>query len=139
MKQDRRMEMVLDLINKGFTSSEIIEELKISDRTLRRYGQKNEEIRTKLAENNKSLNKLINTAYKVALGYKIKKQKLVKTDNGGSEVVEFMEEVPPSSDMIKYLLNNRDKKNYSNNPNKDRIDNELLQLKKKLAENNIIE
>lgn len=139
MKQERRMEMVLDLINKGFTSSEIIEELKISDRTLRRYGQKNEEIRTKLTENNKSLNKLINTAYKVALGYKIKKQKLVKTDNGGSEVVDIIEEVPPSSDMIKYLLNNRDKKNYSNNPNKDRIDNELLQLKKKLAENNIIE
>lgn len=139
MKQERRMEIVLDLINKGFTSSEIIEELKISDRTLRRYVQKNEEIRTKLTENNKSLNKLINTAYKVALGYKIKKQKLVKTDNGGSEVVEVIEEVPPSSDMIKYLLNNRDKKNYSNNPNKDRIDNELLKLKKKLAENNIIE
>lgn len=133
MKQEKRMEMVLDLINKGFTSSEIIEELNISDRTLRRYAQKNNEIRTKLTENNKSLNKLINTAYKVALGYKVKQQKVIKTDEG-NKIVDIEQEVLPNTDMIKYLLNNRDRKNYSNNPNKDKIDNELLKLKKKLID-----
>ena len=37
--------------------------------------------------------------------------------------------------MIKYLLNNRDRINFSNNPNKDRLDRELLELKKKEIEN----
>lgn len=133
MKQAKRMDMVLDLANQGFTSSEIIEKLNISDRTLRRYAEKNNEIRTKLTTNNKALNKLINTAFKVALGYSKKQEKVIKTSEG-YEKVEVIEEVPPSPDMIKYLLNNRDRMNYSNNPNKDRLDREMLELKKKLSE-----
>lgn len=130
MKQEDSIKLALTLANKGFTRNEIIEELNISRRTLERYQKINSELATKIKENEKEINQLIKTAFKLANGYTTKVQKLVKVKDG-YEVKDIIETTPPNTDMIKYLLNNRDRLNYSNNPNKDRIDRELLELKKK--------
>ncbi len=137
MKKEEKMKMALDLANKGFTRNEIMEQLKISVRTLQRYQQENKEITTKIKENEKDIESLIKTAFKMANGYTITNQKVVKGKDG-YEVVEIKENILPNTDMIKYLLNNRDRLNFSNNPNKDRIDKELLELKKKAINLNIL-
>lgn len=133
MKREENIKLALSLANKGFTRNEILEKMSISRRTLERYQEINSELATKIKENEKEVSKLIKTAFKMATGYTITNQKLVKYKEG-YEVVEVKENVPPSVDMIKYLLNNRDRLNFSNNPNKDRIDKELLELKKKANE-----
>lgn len=117
------------LAAKGLTTDEIIEKLGISKRTLQRYRKKDTELSKQITMNDNNVGNLIKTAYKVAFGYTMKKDKIIK-DDAGTRVVTLCEEVAPSNDMIKYLLNNRDRLNFSNNPNKDRIDNELLELKK---------
>ncbi|MBC2459398.1 hypothetical protein [Clostridium beijerinckii] len=130
MKREDNIKSALSLANKGFTRNEIIEKLNISRRTLERYQKINSELATKIKENEKEISQLIKTAFKLAKGYATKVQKVVKVKDG-YEMVEVEEIVAPNADMIKYLLNNRDRLNYSNNPNKDRIDKELLELKKK--------
>lgn len=134
MKREEKIKMALSLANKGLTKKEIAERLNISVRTLERYQKINSELATKIKENEKDLSQLIKIALKVAKGYKNKTNKVLKT-KAGIEVVEVEESIPPSPDMIKYLLNNRDRINFSNNPNKDRLDRELLELKKKEIEN----
>lgn len=134
MKREERIKQVITLVNKGFTRNEVIERLHISKRTLERYQEENTEIATKIKENEKEISKLIKTAFKVANGYTIKVPKVIKCKEG-QKVIEVNEHVQPSPDMIKYLLNNRDKLNFSNNPNKDKVDNEMLELKKKEFKN----
>ncbi|MGN2349432.1 hypothetical protein ACTFH7_13120 [Clostridium cagae] len=136
MKREDNIKSALSLAIKGFTRNEILEKMNISRRTLERYQKINSELATKIKENEKELAKLVKTAFKVATGYTTTNQKVIKVKEG-YEVVEVKENVLPSSDMIKYLLNNRDRLNYSNSPNKDRIDKELLELKKKVSESNI--
>lgn len=138
MKKIERIKKVESLAIDGFTSDEIIQMLNISRRTLERYAKENATILKALKTNDKEISKLIRTAYKVATGYKRKVQKIVKTNNG-YDVVGVEEEVPASPDMIKYILNNRAKDKFSNNPNKDRLDRELLELRKKEIESKIIE
>ncbi|NFN17447.1 hypothetical protein FDB52_00735 [Clostridium botulinum] len=137
MKREDNIKSALNLAIKGFTRNEILEKMNISRRTLERYQKINSELATKIKENERELAKLVKTAFRVATGYTITNQKVIKSKEG-YKVVEVKENVLPSSDMIKYLLNNRDRLNYSNNPNKDRIDKELLELKKKVNESNII-
>ena len=137
MKREEKIKMALSLANKGLTKKEISERLNISVRTLERYQKNNSELATKIKENEKDLSQLIKIAFKVAKGYKNKTNKVLKTKDG-IEVVEVEESIPPSPDMIKYLLNNRDRINFSNNPNKDKLDRELLELKKKEIENKTI-
>ena len=133
MKREEKIKMALSLANKGLTKKEISEKLNVSVRTLERYQKINNELATKIKENEEEISQLIKIAFKVAKGYKNKTKKVLKTKSG-IEVVEVEENIPPSSDMIKYLLNNRDRINFSNNPNKDKLDRELLELKKKEIE-----
>lgn len=133
MKREENIKLALSLANKGFTRNEILEKLNVSRRTLERYQEINSELATKIKENEKEVSRLIKTAFKVANGYTTKAHKVIKTKEG-YEVVTVDETILPSVDMIKYLLNNRDRLNFSNNPNKDRLDKELLELKKKSNE-----
>lgn len=133
MKREENIKLALSLANKGFTRNEVLEKMSISRRTLERYQEINSELATKIKENEKEVSRLIKTAFKMATGYTVTNQKIVKCKDS-YEVVEVKENVLPSTDMIKYLLNNRDRLNFSNNPNKDRIDKELLELKKKANE-----
>lgn len=133
MKREDKIKMAVSLANKGLTKKEIAEKLNISVRTLERYQKINSELATKIKENEQEIAQLIKIAFKVAKGYKNKTNKVLKT-KAGVEVVEVEENIPPSPDMIKYLLNNRDRINFSNNPNKDSLDRELLELKKREIE-----
>ncbi|WP_294378186.1 hypothetical protein [uncultured Clostridium sp.] len=138
MKREEKIKKALDLANKGFTRDEIIEKLKICRRTLERYQQNNTQLATKIKENEKDIAQLIKTAFKVATGYTITSQKVIKNKDN-VEIVEVKENILPNAEMIKYLLNNRDRLNYSNNPNKDIIDKKLLELKQKEINSKIIE
>lgn len=137
MKREDKIKVALTLADKGFTKKEIVEKIGISIRTLERYCNFNSELATKIKENEKEISQLIKTAFKIATGYKNKANKVVK-GAGGVEVIEVEEIIPPNADMIKYLLNNRDRLNFSNNPNKDKLDRELLELKKKEIESKTI-
>ncbi len=151
MKKVDKINMALDLANKGLTENEICEKLNINIRTMRRYKQENEALRTILSESNKLVNKAIKELGRLATGYVkdveeyhkikveevtpegkvIKKEELVK--------VNKKVKVPGDVQAIKYLLNNRDMERWRDNPQKVIIDKENIELKKKEMESKFID
>lgn len=146
MKKDR-IKKALSLATQGITEKEIIEELQIAERTMRRYKEESEELRTILSDTQDTTNKAIKELGRLAIGYikeveeYIKVKKLVTTTEGKEVVVEEVVKrvkkvkVDPDIQAIKYLLNNRDKNSWRDNPNKVDIDKQMLEIKKQEVEN----
>lgn len=151
MKKSERIKLALDLANKGFSESEICEKLKLDIRTMRRYKQENEELRTIINEANNFVNKTVKELIKLATGYykdvvEYHKVKNKKTHPDGTieeseDVIakKHKEWVPGNVQAIKYLLNNRAMERWVDNPTRAIIDKELLELKKKEIEAKNIE
>lgn len=151
MKKVDKINMALDLANKGLTENEICEKLNINIRTMRRYKQENEQLRTILSESNKLVNKAIKELGRLATGYvkdveeyhKIKVEeitpegKVIKKE----ELVKVNKKVRVAGDVqaIKYLLNNRDMERWRDNPQKVLIDKENIELKRKEVQSKIID
>lgn len=151
MKKVDKINMALDLANKRLTENEICEKLNINIRTMRRYKQENEALRTILSESNKLVNKAIKELGRLATGYvkdveeyhKIKVEevtpegKVIKRE----ELVKVNKKVRVAGDVqaIKYLLNNRDMERWRDNPQKVLIDKENIELKRKEVESKIID
>lgn len=143
MRKLERIKEALNLANKGFTENEICEKLNLSSRTMRRYKQENEELRTKIEASNNFVNKTVKELIKLATGYykdvteyhkvKCKKIYLDGTIEENEDIVtkKHKEWVPGNIQAIKYLLNNRAMERWVNNPTKTLIDKELLELKRK--------
>lgn len=143
MKKDR-INKALSLAIQGVTEREIISQLKIAERTMRRYKEESEELRTVLRATGNIIDKAIKELGRLATGYTkeveeyIKVKKLVTTTEGKEVVVEEVVKrtkkvkVEPDIQAIKYLLNNRDKDQWRDNPNKVDIDKEVLELNKKV-------
>ena len=146
MKKSERIKLALDLANKGFSENEICEKLKLDIRTLRRYKQENEELRTIINESNNFVNKTVKELIKLATGYykdiieyiKVKHKKIYPdgTIEEYEEVVtkKHKEWVPGNVQAIKYLLNNRAMERWVDNPTRSIIDKELLKIKQKELE-----
>lgn len=143
MRKSERVKEALSLANKGLIENEICEKLNLSSRTMRRYKQENEELRTKIEESNNFVNKTVKELIKLATGYykevteyhKVKRKKihLDGTVEEHEDIVtkKHKEWVPGNIQAIKYLLNNRAMERWVNNPTKTLIDKELLELKRK--------
>ena len=67
MKKSERIKLALDLANKGFSENEICEKLKLDIRTMRRYKQENEELRTIINESNNFVNKTVKELIKLLI------------------------------------------------------------------------
>lgn len=150
MRKAEMMEKVLELAKLGSTEEEICEQLRITDRTIRRYKQENKEISNLLSYNNNLINKVTKELTRLATGYtkEVEDYEKIKSEiikpNG---VVEKKEElvktiktvkVPGDVQAIKYILNNRRRDMWKDNPHKVEIDNRNIKLKEKEIESKII-
>lgn len=136
----------------GYSEKQIAEKLGISDRTLRRYKQKNKEILSALDKSKMKANMNVElTLLNSALGYEyeeeeVSKERIVYFDDNGNKVVKetpvtirVKKRAKPDISAQKYWLNNRKAQYWNDNPRKAINDKELLELKKKEFESKGLE
>ena len=134
----------------GCTEKEIAKRLGVSDRTFRRYKEKNEEILSALDNRNINANMNVElTLLKCALGYEyeeeiVVKDKITSFDSEGRKVIKETPRVvkvikcaKPDVAAQKYWLNNRRLNHWNNNPHKVINDKELMELRKKELESKL--
>lgn len=132
----------------GCTEKEIAKRLGVSDRTFRRYKEKNEDILSALDNRNINANMNVElTLLKCALGYEYEEEEVVKEritsfDKEGRKIIKEIPKVVkvkkkalPNIQAQKYWLNNRKLNNWKDNPHKVKNDIEILELRKKQLEN----
>ena len=142
------IESVVQWVSEGKTQKEIAKLLGVSERTLRRYKQENEAFMSALEGEAKSLldmaeNELVRRAFPRTITevkpIKVKKEcfeggiKLIKEE---VEIVEYKKRVEGDMQALALILKN--KGDWKDNPHKAKIDEELLELKKKDFENSNI-
>lgn len=131
----------------GCTEKEIAKRLGVSDRTFRRYKEKNEAILSALDNRNINANMNVElTLLKCALGYEyeeeiVVKDKITSFDLEGRKVIKEIPRVvkvikwaKPDVAAQKYWLNNRSLNHWNNNPHKVINDKELMELRRKELE-----
>lgn len=131
----------------GYSEKQIAEKLGISDRTLRRYKQKNKEVLSALDKSKIRANMNVElTLLNSALGYEyeeeeVSKERIVYFDENGKKVIKetpvvikVTKRAKPDIVAQKYWLNNRKARYWNDNPHKVINDKELLELKKKELE-----
>lgn len=134
----------------GCTEKEIARRLGVSERTFRRYKEKNKEILSALDNRNINANMNVElTLLKCALGYEYEEEIVVKdkTTSFDSEGRKVIKETPrvvkvikcakPDVAAQKYWLNNRRLNHWNNNPHKVINDKELMELRKKELESKL--
>ncbi|HII4398327.1 TPA: helix-turn-helix transcriptional regulator [Clostridium perfringens] len=139
------IESVVQWVSEGKTQKEIAKLLGVSERTLRRYKQENEAFMSALEGDAKSLldmaeNELVRRAFPRTITevkpIKVKKEyfkdgiKLIKEE---VEIVEYKKRVEGDMQALALILKNKGE--WKDNPHKAKIDEELLELKKKDFEN----
>ncbi|MDV5113464.1 helix-turn-helix transcriptional regulator (plasmid) [Clostridium perfringens] len=141
------IESVVQWVSEGKTQKEIAKLLGVSERTLRRYKQENEAFMSALEGDTKSLldlaeNELVRRAFPRTITevkpIKVKKEcfengiKLIKEE---VEIVEYKKRVEGDMQALALILKNKGE--WKDNPHKAKIDEELLELKKKESENSL--
>lgn len=131
----------------GCTEKEIARRLGVSDRTFRRYKEKNGAILTALDNRNIEANMNVELMLlKCALGYEyeeeeVTKERITTFDEEGRKVIKEIPRVVkvkkkalPNIQAQKYWLNNRNLNHWKDNPHKVKNDIEVLELRKKELE-----
>lgn len=131
----------------GYSEKQIAEKLGVSDRTLRRYKQKNKEVLSALDKSKIRANMNVElTLLNSALGYdyveeEVAKEKIIYFDEAGRKViketpvtVKVKKRAKPDVAAQKYWLNNRKNQHWNDNPHKVANDKELLKIKKQQHE-----
>lgn len=128
----------------GLSQGQIAHNLGIGRSTLEKYKKQNIEIMNSLKKGQRRSNQEVeNALFKKATGYEVEEVQAYKVketyydDKNNKCTKEKIETVtvkrsyPPDLAAIKFWLMNRNRKEWSENPNKDSIDREELNLKKK--------
>lgn len=131
----------------GCSEKEIAKRLGISERTFRRYKEKNAEVLTALDTRNIQANMNVElTLLRCALGYDYEEEEVVKEritsfDEEGRKVIKEIPRVIkvkkralPNVQAQKFWLNNRNQNNWKDNPHKVKSDMEILEIRKKELE-----
>lgn len=145
---ESNMELVLSMYEEGAKEKDIAESIGVSYASWKRYKANNEELKAQLQSLKNSRVKTVEESlFKCATGYsyyeevpsKIKEE--VLAEDGTTILVKERIEVTrlkkyrgADIQAIKYFLNNKDKRNWKENPDKSIIDRENLKLRKKEIE-----
>jgi transcriptional regulator with XRE-family HTH domain len=119
----------------GLTEEQICKNLGISRQTLNEYKKTHSDLVDALKKGKEVfITEIENALSKSALGYEYEEVKTYIKDEDG-KVVKYTEKTkkhqPPNVGACAFLLKNKDRGNWSDNPMKLEIERELLELQKK--------
>ena len=122
----------------GLYEKQIIERLAVGKTSFEKYKREHPELAELLLRGREAQNQeVVNSLFKNATGfyYFVTEAVKVKDANGDErvEVVELKKFSMPQTDAAKYWLNNRDKKNWANNPQMIDIKREEVEIRRREA------
>lgn len=126
-----RLEEIEDYARGGLSEKQIAHNLGISYASFRNYKKKHEELRTVLYRGKEVIDLQVeNAMLKLALGYSYDEV----TYENGVEVKRVTKTVKPDVNAQRIWLMNRMPHKWKSDPNKHKIDLEILELRKKELE-----
>jgi hypothetical protein len=124
------------MLKKGLAEHQIFKNLGIGKTTWESYKHKYPELKELLKKGRASnIKEVENALYKAATGFYYTAQEVIRIKDGPGkeriEVVQVTKFKPPDTASMIFFLKNRDKINWSDNPQMNEIKREELDLRKK--------
>ena len=122
-------------LREGLYEKQIIQQLAVGKTSWEKYKHEHPELAELLLSGRENQNaEVTNSLYKNAVGFYYYTTEAVKVkDAEGNESVQKVEVKkfsPPQTDACKYWLNNRDKKNWANNPQMIDLKREEVEIRR---------